>query len=87
MLFVLLISTACHAAGPNRLIAGWLAFDKLHNTFRLASERPHDLTGLKTHIAVKIASHNFCIFLNLKLNRPPLAFADLIECAIIRNCQ
>ena len=54
-------------------------FDKLHNTFRLASERPHDLTGLQTRIAAKVALHNFCILINLKFGRPPLAFADLIE--------
>lgn len=54
-------------------------FDKLHNTFRLASERPHDLTGLQTRLAAKVALHNFCIYLNLKLGRPPLAFADLID--------
>lgn len=54
-------------------------FDKLHNTFRLAHERPHDLSGLQTRLAAKIALHNFCIYLNLKLGRPPLAFADLID--------
>lgn len=54
-------------------------FDKLHHTFRLARERPHDLTGLQTRLAAKIALHNFCIYLNLKLHRPPLAFADLVE--------
>ena len=54
-------------------------FEKLHNTFRLASERPHDLTGLQTRLAAKVGLHNFCIFLNLKLGRPPLAFADLID--------
>ena len=53
-------------------------FDKLHNTFRLASERPHDLTGLQTRLAAKIALHNFCIYLNLQHGRKPLAFADLI---------
>ena len=54
-------------------------FDKLHHTFRLARERPHDLTGLQTRLAAKIALHNFCIYLNLKLDRPPLAFTDLID--------
>lgn len=68
----------------NRWLAGIrqiveTVFDKLHNTFRLASERPHDLTGLQTRLAAKIALHNFCIFLNLELGRPPLAFADLID--------
>lgn len=54
-------------------------FEKLHHTFRLNKERPHDLTGLQTRLAAKVALHNFCIFLNLKLGRPPLAFADLID--------
>lgn len=34
-------------------------FDELHNTFRLTNERPHDLTGLQTRLAAKIALHNF----------------------------
>jgi len=54
------------------------AFDKLHNTFRLVTERPHDLTGLQTRLAAKVALHNFCIYLNLQHGRKPLAFADLI---------
>ena len=71
---------------PRRL-RQWLAgvrqivetvFDKLHNTFRLVTERPHDLTGLQTRLAAKVALHNFCIYLNLQLGRKPLAFADLI---------
>lgn len=53
-------------------------FDKLHNTFRLVTERPHALTGLQTRLASKAALHNFCIYLNLKHGREPLAFADLI---------
>ena len=73
--------------GWPKLLRRWLAslrqivetvFEKLHNTFRLARERPHDLTGLQTRLAAKIGLHNFCIYLNLKLGRPPLAFADLI---------
>ena len=72
---------------PRRL-RRWLAhlrqivetvFDKLHRTFRLASERPHDLTGLQTRLAAKVALHNFCIYLNQTLGRSPLAFATLIE--------
>jgi hypothetical protein len=71
---------------PKRL-RRWLAglrqivetvFDKLHNTFRLVTERPHDLTGLQARLAAKVALHNFCIYLNLQLGRKPLAFADLI---------
>lgn len=52
--------------------------DKLLNTFRLARERPHDLTGFQARLAAKVALHNFCIWLNLQLNRVPLAFAELL---------
>jgi hypothetical protein len=71
---------------PKRL-SRWLAgirqvvetvFEKLHHSFRLNRERPHDLTGLQTRLAAKVALHNFCIYLNLLLGRPPLAFADLM---------
>ena len=53
--------------------------DKLLNTFRLARERPHDLTGFQARLAAKVALHNFCIWFNLQLDRAPLAFAELIE--------
>lgn len=53
--------------------------DKLLNTFRLARERPHDLTGFQARLAAKVALHNFCLWLNLQLDRPPLAFAELLE--------
>jgi hypothetical protein len=52
--------------------------DKLLNTFRLARERPHDLTGFQARLAAKVGLHNFCIWFNLHLGRAPLAFADLI---------
>ncbi len=76
-----------HHCWPKKL-RHWLAslrqivetvFDKLHNTFRLADERPHDLTGFQMRLAAKIALHNFCIWLNLRFDRPPLAFTDLIQ--------
>lgn len=54
-------------------------FDKLLNTFRLARERPHTLTGFQGRLAAKISLHNFCICLNGHLQRPLLAFADLID--------
>jgi DDE family transposase len=54
-------------------------FDKLLNTFRLARERPHALTGFQARLAAKISLHNFCIWLNGQLQRPPLAFADLLD--------
>jgi hypothetical protein len=53
--------------------------DKLLNTFRLARERPHDLTGFQARLAAKVSLHNFCLWLNGHLQRPPLAFADLIS--------
>jgi len=53
-------------------------FDKMVNTFRLARERPHTLTGFQARLTAKICLHNFCIWLNGHLQRPPLAFADLI---------
>ena len=53
--------------------------DKLLNTFRLARERAHDLTGFQARLAAKVALHNFCIWLNLHLGRAPLAFADLLD--------
>jgi hypothetical protein len=54
-------------------------FDKLLNTFRLARERPHELTGFQARLAAKVSLHNFCIWLNLQLGREPLAFADLLD--------
>lgn len=54
-------------------------YDKLHNTFRLSRERPHELTGFQARLAAKMALHNFCLWLNLQLGRSPLAFADLLD--------
>jgi hypothetical protein len=54
-------------------------YDKLLNTFRLARERPHDLTGFQARLAAKVSLHNFCIWFNLQLDREPLAFADLLD--------
>jgi hypothetical protein len=53
--------------------------DKLLHTFRLAHERPHDLTGFQARLAAKVSLHNFCFWLNRHLGRPPLAFADLLD--------
>ena len=52
-------------------------YAKLHQTFRLDRERPHDLTGFAARVAAKVALQNFCIWLNRHLGRPDLAFADL----------
>ena len=54
-------------------------YDKLFNTFGLYRERPHDLRGLRARLAVRVALHNFCIWLNERLGRPRLAFADLLQ--------
>jgi hypothetical protein len=54
-------------------------FEKLLNTFRLARERPHLLSGLYARLAAKVSLHNFCIWLNQQLERAPLAFADLLD--------
>lgn len=53
-------------------------YDKLHDAFRLRSERPHDLTGLQARLAAKAALHNFCVWRNDQLGRDRLAFADLV---------
>ena len=53
--------------------------DKLLNTFRLARERPHDLTGFQARLTAKVALHNFCIWFNLQLGCTPLAFAELLD--------
>jgi len=53
--------------------------EKLHHTFRLDRERPHALAGFQVRLAAKAALHNFCIWLNSKLGRQPLAFATLLD--------
>jgi hypothetical protein len=54
-------------------------YEKLHHTFRLDRERPHDLSGFRARLAAKMALHNFCIWLNEQLGRPRLAFTDLVD--------
>jgi hypothetical protein len=53
-------------------------YDKLFNTFCLGRERPHELEGLRSRLAARVAVHNFCIWLNYQLGRSRLAFADLL---------
>ena len=53
-------------------------YDKLFNAFGLWRERPHELEGLRARLAARVALHNFCIWLNDRLDRPRLAFADLL---------
>jgi hypothetical protein len=52
--------------------------DRLLNFFRLERERPHSMAGLFARLSAKVALHNFCIWLNRRLGRPDLAFADLL---------
>ena len=54
-------------------------FEKLFSFFRLDRERPHELSGFQADLAAKVALHNFCIWLNKQLGRPPLAFASLLD--------
>ena len=53
-------------------------YEKLFNTFGLWREWPHELEGLRSRLAARVALHNFCIWLNDQLSRPRLAFADLL---------
>jgi hypothetical protein len=53
-------------------------YKKLHDTFGLRRERPHEMAGLRARLAARVALHNFCIWLNEQLGRPRLAFADLL---------
>jgi len=52
---------------------------RLLDWFRLGSERPHQLAGLRTRLAAKCALNNFCILYNLRHDRPPLKIADILE--------
>jgi hypothetical protein len=54
-------------------------YDKLHYTFGLLRERPHEFTGFQARLAAKVALHNFCIWFNVQLGRERLAFADLLD--------
>ena len=74
-------------AWPKRL-CHWLAglrqivesvFEKLDSIFRLQHERPHAVAGFQARLAAKVALHNFCYWLNHRLGRPSLAFADLLD--------
>lgn len=53
--------------------------DWLLGPFRLETERPHALDGFAARLAAKVGLHNFCLWLNQHLGRPPLAIADLID--------
>jgi hypothetical protein len=53
-------------------------YDKLFNAFGLWQERPHEIAGLRARLAARVALHNFCLWLNDRLGRPRLKFADLM---------
>ena len=53
-------------------------YDKLFNTLCLWRKRPHELQGLRSRLAARVALHNFCMWLNKQLGRPLLSFADLL---------
>jgi hypothetical protein len=53
-------------------------YEKLHHTFGLRGDRPHEMSGLRARLAARVALHNFCIWLNERLGRPRLAFANLL---------
>ena len=53
-------------------------YDKLVNLFLLGRRRPHSLDGFQAGLEATVALHNFLIWLNKQLGRPPLAFADLL---------
>ena len=46
-------------------------YEKLHATFGLRGERPHELQGLRARLAARVALHNFCIWLNDQLLAVP----------------
>ena len=71
-----------------RSLRRWLAhyrqiIESVHRVLlgplRLEQERPHTLDGFLARLAAKVALHNFCVWLNHLLGRPPLAVADLID--------
>ena len=53
-------------------------FGRLMEFFRLEKERPHSLAGFQANLVAKMVLHNFCIWMNKQMGRPPLAFADLL---------
>jgi hypothetical protein len=53
--------------------------EKLQRHFRLATERPHALSGFQARLAASVALHNVCIWLNRQHGRADLQFADLLD--------
>ena len=64
-------------AGARQIVE--TVYDKVHHAFGLSHERPHAWSGFQARLAAKMALHNFCIWLNERLGRPRLAFADLVD--------
>lgn len=54
-------------------------YARLMDAFGLTHDRPHDDTGFAARMAAKLALYNFCCWLNHRLGRPVLAFADLLD--------
>jgi hypothetical protein len=52
---------------------------RLMDSFGLTRDRPHAYDGFFARLAAKVALHNFCCWLNRRLGRPVLAFADLLD--------
>ena len=76
--------TRCWPAALRRAQAGLRQIIETVNAcllepFGLEHERPHTLEGLRARLAAKVGLHNFCLWLNVQLGRPPLAFADLVD--------
>jgi hypothetical protein len=66
-----------------RQIAAWRQIvetvnERLLNWWNLLFERPHTLDGFQARLAAKVALHNFVIWMNHQLGRPPLAVTNLI---------
>jgi hypothetical protein len=70
---------ALRRAHAGRRQIGETVNDRLLATFGLEHERPHALDGLRARLAAKVGLHNFGLWLNVQLGRPPLAVADLID--------
>ena len=54
------------------------AVEKLGHAFALLEERPHTLAGFGARLAARVALHNLCLWINRRLGRPSLAFAELV---------
>jgi hypothetical protein len=53
---------------------------KITDQFRLIAERPHTLAGFACRLAVRMALHNCCIWINRQRQRPDLSFAEMLSC-------